>query len=110
VAVLWVPSRRAPGLVADLATGLASELRLPALDCIEKLVDNPPQKAMENSAQQVKNLLDGFGLRAEVPSGPVLLVDDVVDSRWTFTIVGGLVRAAGCPAVHPVALASATGR
>jgi ATP-dependent DNA helicase RecQ len=35
----------------------------------------------------------------------VLLVDDVVDSRWTLTYVGSLLRAAGVVAVVPVALA-----
>ena len=37
--------------------------------------------------------------------GPVLLVDDMVDSRWTFTVAAPLLRAAGCSAVFPYALA-----
>ena len=39
-------------------------------------------------------------------TGPVLLVDDLVDSRWTMTVAGALVRTAGAPAVLPFALAS----
>ena len=30
--------------------------------------------------------------------GPVLLVDDLVDSRWTLTVAGALLRQAGRPA------------
>ena len=39
--------------------------------------------------------------------GPVLLVDDLVDSRWTLTVAGRLLRQAGAPAVLPFALAAA---
>jgi ATP-dependent DNA helicase RecQ len=38
--------------------------------------------------------------------GPVLLVDDLVDSRWTITVAGALLRAAGARAVLPFALAT----
>ena len=39
--------------------------------------------------------------------GPVLLVDDLVDSRWTVTVAGALLRSAGAPGVLPFALAAA---
>jgi ATP-dependent DNA helicase RecQ len=35
----------------------------------------------------------------------VLLVDDLVDSGWTLTMVARLLRQAGAPAVYPFALA-----
>ena len=38
---------------------------------------------------------------APVPAGPVLLVDDTVDSRWTLTEVGALLRDAGLPGRAP---------
>ncbi len=37
--------------------------------------------------------------------GPVLLVDDLVDSGWTMTLAARLLRDAGAPAVLPFALA-----
>ena len=40
-------------------------------------------------------------------TGPVLLVDDLVDSRWTLTVAGRELRRAGADAVLPFALASA---
>ena len=42
-------------------------------------------------------------------SGPCLLVDDIVDSRWTFTVIGKMLRAAGSGVVRPVALAMTSG-
>ena len=38
---------------------------------------------------------------------PVLLVDDIVDSGWTMTIIAALLRQAGSGPVWPLALASA---
>ena len=38
--------------------------------------------------------------------GPVLLVDDILDSRWTFTVVAALLRLAGSGPVFPLALAA----
>jgi ATP-dependent DNA helicase RecQ len=65
---------------------------------------------MENSAQQVSNVLASLNVVGEVPPGPVLLIDDIVDSRWTLTVAGWLLRTHGACAVHPLVLASATGR
>ncbi len=39
--------------------------------------------------------------------GPVLLVDDLVDSRWTITVAARLLRRSGADAVLPFALALA---
>ncbi|MBW9313016.1 hypothetical protein FA041_17395 [Escherichia coli] len=35
-----------------------------------------------------------------------MLVDDIVDSAWTLTVLTALLRRAGCPTVYPLALAS----
>jgi ATP-dependent DNA helicase RecQ len=43
----------------------------------------------------------------DVPDGPVFLVDDTFDSRWTFTVVTSQLRGAGAGAVFPIALAEA---
>ena len=75
-----------------------------------KVRDNQPQKAMHNSFGQHRNVRDAFEVRGAVPSGPVLLVDDIVDSRWTFTAIGGKLRAAGAGPVFPFALADTAGR
>ena len=64
---------------------------------------------MENSAQQARNVIDAFEARAEeVADAPVLLVDDIVDSRWSMTVCAMLLRQAGSGPVYPFALAVAT--
>ena len=101
----WVTSvPDSGGLVKDLAQRLATALGLEYLSAVEKIKVAQPQKEMQNSTQQVTNLLGAFGVGI-VRSGPVLLVDDMVDSRWTLTTVGDLLRAAGSGPVYPLALA-----
>ncbi len=63
---------------------------------------------MENSYQQAHNLRDAFEVEHHrVRSDPVLLVDDMVDSRWTFAVVTAHLRRAGAGHVFPLALAEA---
>jgi ATP-dependent DNA helicase RecQ len=54
----------------------------------------------------VRNLDGAFAIeRWSGISEPVFLVDDVVDSGWTLTVVTALLRKAGSGAVFPIALA-----
>jgi ATP-dependent DNA helicase RecQ len=41
----------------------------------------------------------------DLPAGPVLVLDDVIDSGWTMTVVAAELRRAGAPAVLPFGLA-----
>ncbi len=50
------------------------------------------------------------GPGSRVRSGPVLLVDDLVDSRWTLTVAGSLLREHGAGPVLPFALAAVSTR
>ena len=110
----WVtalPSGTRPGLVDGFARALATELRLPYVEALTVLHGAEPQKAMQNSAQQLVNAqaklaIDGAAVR----EGAVLLVDDIVDSRWTLTVAGWLLRTHGSGEVHPFALAVASAR
>ena len=104
--VTCVPSLRHPELVPDFAWGLARRLGLPFVDALRKVLDNPPQKQQQNRFHQCHNLDGAFEVSKGIPSGPVLLVDDVVDSGWTMTIVAALLRQAGSGPVLPVALAT----
>jgi ATP-dependent DNA helicase RecQ len=59
-----------------------------------------------NSAQRVRALHDAFALPSVAGfDGPVLLVDDYVDSGWTMALVARALRTAGAPMVLPFALA-----
>jgi ATP-dependent DNA helicase RecQ len=107
--VTCVPSQRDPELVASFAARVAAGLRLPFRDCVTKVRANAPQREMANTAQQHRNVDGAFEVTTPFPSGPVLLVDDTVDSRWTLTEVGVRLREAGAGPVLPVALALASG-
>lgn len=104
--ITYVPSKAHPTLVEDLARRLGVVLGLPVIPALGKKYHTEPQKKMENSARQLSNIRGSFEVLNDVPDSPVLLVDDVVDSRWTFTAVGDVLREAGCPLVYPVALAN----
>ncbi len=104
--VTCVPSRRHPELVPDFARRLADRLGLPFRPVVTKTRDNDPQKAQKNTFHQCRNLDGAFAVREPVPDTPVLLVDDIVDSRWTITVVAALLRRAGSGMVYPMALAS----
>lgn len=104
--VTCVPSLRHPDLVPDFAKRLADALGLPFHSALVKTDDRPEQKTMANSTQQARNIDGSLALDDEaIPEGPVLLVDDMVDSRWTLTVSAWLLRTHGSGEVWPIALA-----
>jgi ATP-dependent DNA helicase RecQ len=107
--VTSVPSARG-SFVRDVARALAGELRLPYVETFATS-GGEPQNLMENSVQQLRNVAGKLSLAAhtDVRGGPVLLVDDLVDSGWTLTWAGWLLRSAGGGPVHPFTLAEAGG-
>jgi ATP-dependent DNA helicase RecQ len=106
--VTAIPSLRTT-LVPEFAQRLAHALWLPYHESIVKVREKPQQKEMENSVQQARNVIDAFEARVEeVGSGPVLLVDDIVDSRWSMTVCALRLRQAGSGPVYPLSLAVAT--
>lgn len=105
--VTYIPSLRHPVLVADFARRLANRINLPFREVLVKRDNRPQQKSMANSAQQARNLDGAFSVnKHSVIARPVLLVDDMVDSRWTFTVAAWLLRMNGAGEVFPLALAS----
>lgn len=104
--VTCVPSRTYPDLVPDFAERLAQRLNLPFVLALTKLQDNQQQKFQQNRFHQCRNLDGVFGVIGDVPDGPVLLVDDIVDSGWTLTITAAILRRAGSGPVFPSALAT----
>jgi ATP-dependent DNA helicase RecQ len=104
--VTGVPSRRHPELVPEFARKLADRLGVPYVETFAKIRDTEEQKVQENSFHQCRNLDGAFEIVTELNPGPVLLVDDLVDSGWTFTILAMLLRQAGSGRVFPFALAT----
>lgn len=104
--VTCIPSLRHPELVPDFARRLAAALGLPFHVVLRKTDNRPEQKTMANSTQQARNIDGSLALAIEVlPRGPVLLIDDMVDSRWTLTVAAWLLRSRGSDEVFPLALA-----
>ena len=107
--VTCVPSHRNPKLVPDAAARIAKQLGLPFHPVIAIGEPRPEQKTMANAVQQALNVDGAFRISGKVPAGPVLLIDDVIDSRWTTTMCGWLLRKAGSGEVFPLAFATASG-
>lgn len=104
----YVPSPRHPKLVPDFAQRLAIYLNIPLVETIKVVKKYPQQKTMENSYQQLKNLDGAFEvISANILPGACYLIDDIVDSRWTFTVVGSLLKKSEAAEIYPIALASA---
>ena len=101
-----IPARVNPDPVTDFAQRLADALGLPFREVLRPVGDRAAQWRMENSFQQARNIDGAFAIEGKVPRGPVLLIDDRVDSRWTLTVVSHQLLAAGCGSIHPLVLAS----
>ncbi len=108
--VTAIPSRRHPRLVPNFAERLANALSLPFVPALVRAKDAPEQKTMANSSMQARNVQGTLTISTDTLSGPVLLVDDISDSRWTLTLAGWLLRTHGSGIVHPFVLARATAR
>ena len=104
--VAAVPSHRRPHLVPDFAGRLALALQLPFREVLQRKEDRPEQNTMENSDKQARNVVGSLAVNeARMLPGPVLVVDDTVDSRWTFAVVAWELRRHGSGTVWPLALA-----
>ncbi len=112
VAVAAMPSATRPELVTDLAARIAGLGRLEPLGSLEYADPSGPGERRHNSAlrlAQVHKVLrigPDLAARAGQMDGPVLLVDDHVDTGWSLAVAASLLRRAGAPAVLPLTLAA----
>jgi ATP-dependent DNA helicase RecQ len=105
-----IPSHRHPTLVRRFAERLSARLGIPFKPVLVRISDAPQQKTMQNSSMQANNVLNTLSLTSDIPNTPVLLVDDIIDSGWTLTMAGWLLRSHGSGLVYPFTLAQATAR
>ncbi|HEY3339474.1 MAG TPA: RecQ family ATP-dependent DNA helicase [Propionicimonas sp.] len=112
VAVAGIPSRRHPQLVGTLAAELARRGKLVDLGTLVRRDDADDSEPAGNSAFRLRQVYGTFALSdaqhewLDHASGPVLLVDDFTDSRWTQTVAARVLRLGGAPSVMPFALAA----
>lgn len=106
-ALTYVPSLGSE-MVKNFVERLAKKLNI---DFIETLVKTSAreQKLMRNSAFQCENAYNSFHIidKVEVPKN-ILLIDDMVDSKWTFTVCGYILMENGAEKVFPFALADSS--
>jgi ATP-dependent DNA helicase RecQ len=116
--VVTLPSRTRPQLVGSLAARIAEIGRIPLLGGLgyQPGADTGrPAGRQYNSAQRLSAVWHELAVPEPVGAavaglgGPVLLVDDRVETGWTMTVAAKLVREAGAPAVLPLALAVTSG-
>jgi ATP-dependent DNA helicase RecQ len=112
--VVTVPSRTRPRLIGSLAARVAEIGRIPHLGGLDYASGSHPDRPpahQYNSAQRLSALWHELVIPAPVRdavaglAGPVLVVDDLVQTGWTMTVAARLLREAGAPAVLPLALA-----
>jgi len=108
--VTAIPSTRHPNLVPDFARRLAGHLRVPFYSVIRRIREAPEQKTMQNGFMQARNVINTIQIDQRVSQEPVLLVDDIIDSGWTLTMAGYLLKKQGNGQVYPFTLAQATSR
>lgn len=113
-AVVSIPSRSKPQLVESLAQGIAGIGRMPYLGQLQPQHGGPTGARGGNSAYRLAGVWDRLVVGPDLAqalagtgSQPVLLVDDLIDSRWTMTVSALALRQAGVGAVLPLALAQA---
>ena len=106
-----VPSRRRQGVLDRLTDGLGQLGKLPVHRALVRTAEGAGFQADQaNSAHQVANVWGHLGVDAgalpdrALLGGPVLLVDDECDSRWTLTVAAHLLREAGAGPVLPLVL------
>jgi ATP-dependent DNA helicase RecQ len=116
--VVTLPSRTKPQLVESLGQRIAEIGRIPYVGGLRYAAGAPPSRSagrQHNSAQRLAAVWRELTLPEETADaagrlgGPVLLVDDRLETGWTMTVAARLLRQAGIPAVLPLALAITTG-
>jgi ATP-dependent DNA helicase RecQ len=115
--VVTLPSRTRPLLIGSLGRRIAAIGRLTYLGALGYATLEGPGPRRHNSAQRLASLWRSLiipgdlreALEKAAFDGPVLLIDDQIDTGWTMTVAAALLRDAGAPAVLPLALATTTG-
>jgi ATP-dependent DNA helicase RecQ len=113
-AVVALPSSTRPRLITSLAGQIARVGRIPHLGTLE-YAEQVGRARQHNSAQRLAAVWNAItvpdAIRAELAllAGPVLLIDDLIDTGWTMTVGSLRLREAGASAVLPLVLATVTG-
>ena len=112
----WIcpmPSRRRSALILAVATALGTLGKLPIFEALSQSATDGPetyQADQANSAHQASSVWSRLHVNSsalpppDIFAGPVLLIDDEIDSRWTMTVASFRLAEAGAGQVLPFAL------
>jgi ATP-dependent DNA helicase RecQ len=112
--ITWVPSRVHDEVLAEVAGRLATLGKLSVHPVLTFTGPHRRQDELANAAHRLTNVWGKLAVDADalavvpasIRSGPVLLLDDVVDTGWTMTVAAAALRRAESGPVLPFALAS----
>ena len=114
-AVVTMPSRTRPALISSLGRRVAAIGRLPYLGALAYTTTDGSGPRRHNSAHRLRSLWYALELPEDLrdaiagyPGGPVLLIDDRIETGWTMTVAAKLLMEAGISAVLPLVLAVTT--
>ena len=65
---------------------------------------------MANNSMQARDVAGTLEAVDRVPARAVMLIDDIIDSGWTLTLAGWLLRQKGGGIVYPFTLTRGTAR
>jgi ATP-dependent DNA helicase RecQ len=113
--VVTLPSRTRPVLITSLGQRIAQVGRLTYLGSLGYANPDGPGPRRHNSAQRLRSLWEAFTVPDDLLgaftqlTGPLLLIDDRIETGWTMTVAAKHLLEAGATAVLPLALAVTTG-
>jgi ATP-dependent DNA helicase RecQ len=114
-AIVTMPSRTRPVLITSLGQRIAQLGRLSYLGSLGYASPDGPGSRRHNSAQRLGSLWHALTVPDDLrealsrPAGPLLLIDDRIETGWSMTVAAKQLREAGAPAVLPLAFAVTTG-
>ncbi|WP_104132762.1 ATP-dependent DNA helicase RecQ [Cryobacterium sp. M91] len=111
-AIVSMPSRQHPLLIDSASRSLSEVGRLPWLGALNWANGGPTGEPGGNSAYRLSSVWDRFAVGPNLAEAlapfagrPIMLIDDLADSRWTVTVAARVLRQHGASAVLPFTLA-----
>jgi ATP-dependent DNA helicase RecQ len=110
-AVMSMPSGTRPLLIGSLASQIAKIGQMPYLGPLDAAEPARPAR-QHNSAQRLRAVWSSVAVPDAIRTdlarleGPVLLVDDRIETGWTMTVAAMRLREAGAAGVLPLVLAT----
>ena len=107
-APLWLLDEPMTALDVQMIARLNQRLADHAATAVGNLLGHRPQLEQSVFAEGLRpDSVQALDIMGEVEGRVCVLVDDMVDSRWTLTVSAWLLRTSGSTAVWPMALSQA---